>query len=270
MTIQFLFLLVLVIFVHSIFRFRFVLAMVPFTLASVTTTVFYCYMMTMVQQSVGKEICDDFSVNHLKIIECNSIGRNVLKVIRLKKDAVVDSLYVESFMNGLMPTITRTLRIPVIMKNFSLAYEEEKYDYSELFSRSGTMFNLRETQRNKTLTYDGQEFVNHSYKYQEEAGIIILVESIHTLNEYLMGSVRPPFQSTHGLYTIFVMEQEDNSKNMVERVTEKLWRDYGILIAVIVFVCQDEVGRCFTYCESDYLKQHSNHCRLPITWTNSH
>lgn len=213
--------------------------MAPSTLLTGTPTLLFCIMVSI---TVGKDICDDFSMNHMEIIDCNNIGRKLLKVVRLQKDPGVDSVYVESFLNGLMPTITRTLGIPVAVRNSSLAFEEEAYDYSELFSRSGTMFNVREAQRNKTLIYDGQEFANHVYKDEGYVGIIILVESIHTLDEYLVGSVRPPFQSTQGLYTIFVMEQEYKSKDITERVLEKLWRNYGILIAVLVFVCEDKVG----------------------------
>lgn len=238
MTIQFLFSFVLYFWYSNFHSLSFcsVPAMQTFVI------IFMFVLVQLCMATIGKEICDNFSVNHMKIVECNNIGRNVLKVIRLKNDAGVDSVHVESFMNGLMPTITQSLRVPVIMRNFSLAYEEEKFDYSEMFSRSGEMFNLRKTQRNKTLIHDGQEFANHSYKDHGYVGVIILVESIHTLDEYLMGSVRPPFQSTHGLYTIFVMEQEDNERSIAGKVLEKLWRDYGILIAVLVFACQDEVG----------------------------
>lgn len=135
-------------FVFSRFTSYFISAMAP-------SALIFCIMVSI---TVGKDICDDFSVNHMEIIKCNNMGRKLLKVVRLQKDPGVDSLYVESFLHGLMPTISRTLGIPVTVRNSSLAFEEESYDYSELFSRLGTMFNVREAQRNKTLIYDGQEF----------------------------------------------------------------------------------------------------------------
>lgn len=202
----------------------------------------------MVVNVFGKDICDKFSMNHMKIMECNNVQIHLLKVITLKKDANVESEYIESFRNGLMQGLDRILQVPVILRNFSLAYEEEIYDYTELFSRSGIKFEIRETQKNKTLIYDGQDFANHSYKDQGYVGIIVLVEDLHILDDYLEGSVRPPFQSTEGLYTIFVMATENNSRNILERVLEKLWRNYGILIAVVVFVCQDNVSLFCLHC----------------------
>lgn len=223
----------------------------------------------MTSNVFSQDICDKFSVNHLKIIECNNRNRNDLKVITIEKDANVKSEYIDSFMNGLIPSLVETMFIPVTIRNFSLAYEEEIYDYSELFSRSGTMFNLREKQRNKTLIYDGQAFANHSYKNQAHTGVIVLVENIETLDDYLEGSVRPPFHSTQALYTIFVMVQEDNTESIVERVLEKLWRDYGILIALIAFVCQDDVGFC-RFLEHELLSNLSFYLLLQVVTYMNH
>lgn len=130
------------------------------------------------------------------------------------------------------------------MKRFDSRYEHKVIDYTELYSWTGQKFKLRETQNNQIITYDGIDVAHPQPKYQGESAVFIIVDNIDILDDYLEGPIWEPFDVPSMIYHIFVVEkteQAEECQKKVEIVLRKMWRNYGILVARLIFVNEDNV-----------------------------
>lgn len=190
----------------------------------------------------ANNLCSAFTPQLMRIIECINVKRQLIYVTILTKNST-RNLHAEDFVNKMIPNLLK-LQIPYFIQLRDLNYEYEVIDYSELFSWTGEKFEIRKTQINKTITYAGLEAA-HPGRYIKDvtsSATILVTEDIHNLHEYLVGSVRSPFYNPSSVFNIFILEKPDEADIKVRQVLGKLWRSYGIIIAVLLFTCEQHVS----------------------------
>lgn len=188
-------------------------------------------------------MCTKFTPNLMRILQCVNVNRSLIKVIIITRTSAPD-VNIDDFVSDMIPKISK-LRTTFVIRRYSVNFEYEVIDYSELYSWSGEIFKSREGQINKTLTYDGIEAAHpgQTLKEASSASVVVIVQNIDILlDNYLVGSPRPPFHSTRMIFNIFLLEKIERTNEKVRMALNKLWRDYGIIIAVLVSTCDDTVS----------------------------
>lgn len=73
----------------------------------------------------------------------------------------------------------------------------------------------------------------------KQLNIIVFVNDIGTLDDYLRGPVKYPFRSSSSNYLLLIGESSgDNFIDIVGSILSRLWFDYGILrVLVMMSVC---------------------------------
>lgn len=131
--------------------------------------------------------------------------------------------------------------------------EPRKYFYDD-YKRYGREFETREALANLTekhhphYSYVRQLFnVTAESRHQEtrrdepELGGLVFVNSLSTLENYIIGPPRRPFANPAGNYVIIINEKiDENGWNLAAHILYVLWRDYRILNAFLILSCEDD------------------------------
>lgn len=68
---------------------------------------------------------------------------------------------------------------------------------------------------------------------------MVLVENVNVLDEYLIGTAREPFLAPRMYYIIVLRRVSKGWMDHGAIVMDKLWKDYGIINAIILAPCAD-------------------------------
>ncbi|KAL5292459.1 hypothetical protein ACFFRR_011338 [Megaselia abdita] len=185
------------------------------------------------------ELCVKLTPNLETVLKCVNVNRRVLKVAILTRTPK-KYIFLEDFLDTFFLRLN-SLMVPFMIKQFHNGYEMPVIDFTERFSWAGEKFEFRPTQENQTVIFDGIDTAHPGKTYIElkSSSVLIIVEDIDVLDDYLEGSVRPPFQVPRTIYNIFIASRKEGSEGKIEKVLRKLWRNYGIIVAILVFMCED-------------------------------
>lgn len=153
----------------------------------------------------------------------------------------------------------------MIISSRHLTYEDDRIGYSDRYSWQGTLFPLRpaqqqtaqRTRRKRQAPAIGDEaavpaVTTPGRKDEPQHGILVIVESLQILDDYLTGSARSPFRSPRDNYIVIVRFSSDNATDVnnsttagrgwpeqVESIVRRLWTDYGIANVYLMAPCED-------------------------------
>lgn len=187
-------------------------------------------------------LCTKFTPNLAKVFDCVNINMRLIRIIPLTRTES-PNLEVEDFVSELIPNL-QGLGAAFVSKTYNLLFEHNVIDYSELHSWSGQKFDLREAQKNTTIIFDGFDVAHPTQvdRKVSSASSVLVMENIDILDEYLVGSPRSPFHTTRTVFNIVILEKTEGAIEKIPIVLEKMRRNYGIIIAVLIFTCEDEVS----------------------------
>lgn len=200
------------------------------------------HLLALIVIAVAIDTGSLFSTKLMRIMECVNVDRSLIHFVVLTRNSTRNN-HVEDYANQIIPNLER-LNAPYIIKYVDLNYEYEVIDYSELFSWSGEKFEIRKSQVNKSITTDGIEAA-HPFRYTRSvtsSATILVTEDIQVLNEYLVGTPRSPFYNPSSVFNIIILEKPDDAEPKIRKIVAKLWRQYGIIIAVLIFTSEDHVS----------------------------
>lgn len=202
---------------------------------------FYTNILVFVSAISAQNLCSKFTPNIKKILDCVNVNKNVIKIVNLKNES--SGIAADDFVNEMIPN----LDIPVQYSDYDDQFEYLRIDFTELYSWTGEMFQLRKTQENQEIITDGVSIAHpyQSLRGADSASIILVVENIDILEDYLTGTVRSPFHSTRATFNLVILTLEDNILERVTRILGSIWRNYGIILAVLIFTCEDNVSYLF-------------------------
>lgn len=129
----------------------------------------------------------------------------------------------------------------------NLDFEEPSIDFSETYTWRGMKFIPRpneqhfRSKRQADTVVSWKVPVRNSYKRIDEpdTGTMVVVENVHILDNYLMGTARRPFRTPRKYFIIVLRKAETGWRDLAGAVMEKLWKDYGIINALIMAPCAD-------------------------------
>lgn len=132
-------------------------------------------------------------------------------------------------------------------------YEEDSITFADTFAWRGTKFVPRAGEPHFRLKRQADILpsisapVRSTYmrKDEPETGTMVIVEDLHVLDNYLMGTARKPFRAPRRYYILVIRRVDVGWKDLAGHVMERLWKDYGIINAIILAPCADsgeEVG----------------------------
>lgn len=142
---------------------------------------------------------------------------------------------------------------PIIISQTRLNFEEPQIAFEDTFAWRGGKLPLRNNEthfrvRRSVIANIEDEVVSRKYhrKDEPEMGALVVVEHIVLLDEYLVGTARRPFRDPRKYYIIVVRHIESGWKERAALVMERLWKDYGVINALIMAPCSDsdEEVRC--------------------------
>lgn len=195
----------------------------------------------------ARNVCTKFTPNMVKTFQCVNMNRTMIKIVVLTKTPS-RNLDIEDFVNDMIPNL-QDLELSYFLKRYTTNFEYSVIDYSELYSWTGKQFNLRKGQMNKTtVIYDGIDVAHSNQIFREttSSAVVVVVENIDILlDDYLIGSPRPPFHLNRSVFNIVILEKTENWSKKVSTVLGRMWRNYGITISVLIFTCEDEVSKLF-------------------------
>lgn len=130
---------------------------------------------------------------------------------------------------------------PILVSQMPLDYEEHKIALEDTFSWRGGKFPLRTNETHfrtrRSVVTDGSK--RYQRRDEPEQGSLVIVEHIALLDQYLIGSARRPFRDPRKYYILVVRHIEPEWKEQASLVMERLWKDYGIINALIMAPCAD-------------------------------
>lgn len=156
--------------------------------------------------------------------------------------------------------------------------EPRKYLYDN-YKRYGREFESREELANLTekhhphYSYVRQQFnVTTDLKHQEtrrdepELGGLVFVNKLDTLENYIVGPPRRPFNNPAGNYVIIINEKIDSDGwDLAAHILYILWRDYRILNAFLILSCEKDEVHLNVHTILNFLKFILKHFRLSAT-----
>lgn len=150
------------------------------------------------------------------------------------------------------------------------AYEEPNYTEADMFKPSGAKFKTRKIIRKNADEDENDEEQEHQQQQQQQQsnrsnikhifhgavidkmensklrrdkpqfGAFVYIQKLSQLIEYLIGPPRRPFYKSLGYFVIAVGQcNELEWINMAGNILRKLWTDYRILNAIILFGCEE-------------------------------
>lgn len=81
-----------------------------------------------------------------------------------------------------------------------------------------------------------------SRECEPDFGAIVLAEDIEIFDHYLNGETRHPFKNKRAIYILIVYKEIDgrNWDRLASSVLSKIWKDHGILNAIIFSTCKHD------------------------------
>lgn len=124
-------------------------------------------------------------------------------------------------------------------------FEEDSITFADTYTWRGTKFapragepHFRSKRQADTLASIP---VRSTYKRKDEpeTGTMVIVENVNVLDNYLMGTARRPFRAPRRYYIIVLRRIGDGWMDLAGIVMARLWKDYGIINAIILAPCAD-------------------------------
>lgn len=126
-------------------------------------------------------------------------------------------------------------------------YEEDFITFADTYAWRGTKFvpragepHFRSKRQADTLVSVSVP-VRSKYKRKDEpeTGTVVIVEDVNVLDNYLMGTARQPFRAPRRYYIIVIRRVNVGWMDIGGNVMDRLWKDYGIINAIILAPCAD-------------------------------
>lgn len=179
----------------------------------------------------------------------------------------MDILYYSNpdfFIAQLLNNSTYTIRFEIV----TLSHDEKTINFINTYSWSGEKFILRKDEENR-ISYRNRRSINnasvgsnnvvkkHSLKLNDrlvirgdepELGAFVIIEKVSELNTYLTGIARRPFLWPRRTYVIAILDADEHDFRVTaDKVLKKLWRDYGIVNAILIAPCNKYKNLIGTY-----------------------
>lgn len=136
------------------------------------------------------------------------------------------------------------MNVKVSLRVLDTDFEQQNVSYAETYSWQGEKFSERPSNNSKLVhrkkrSLDSEPDRSWAKRTDEpEAGIFIIAESIAIIDDYLIGSPRPPFQFPRQIFIISITNPSEKDFDVIcKKVLEKLWLDYAIANVVIITPC---------------------------------
>lgn len=123
--------------------------------------------------------------------------------------------------------------------------------YADTFTWQGDRFERRPNQSTKVIYSRRRRRKRETIEYNRDwtnhhvdgidLGVLVFVEKISIIDEYLIGSPRTPFHFSRQMFVIAItnaneIDFEENAMN----VLKKLWIDYGIGNVILITPCNGD------------------------------
>lgn len=125
-------------------------------------------------------------------------------------------------------------------------FEEDFISLADTFTWRGTKFEPRAGEPHFRAKRQAPGQSTYTRKDEPETGTIVVVENVNILDNYLRGTARRPFRTPRRYYIIVLRSTDEDWMAIGANVMARLWKDYGIINAIILAPCADSEDEvCF-------------------------
>lgn len=138
-------------------------------------------------------------------------------------------------------------KFTILIKPRDWDFEDDTITFADTYTWRGTKFAPRadephfRSKRQAGTSASASVPVRSTYKRKDEpeTGTMVVVENLNVLDNYLMGTARRPFRAPRRYYIIVLRRVDEGWMNLAGIVMARLWKDYGIINAIILAPCAD-------------------------------
>lgn len=140
----------------------------------------------------------------------------------------------------------------VLFTYIDTTYEPPRVSYGEMFSWQGVKFPKRPNQhdevfvRPKRSTQQTAKFIPTADVFKKvtvtpEDGVLVIVENVTIIDDYLYGSPRMPFRLNRRIFVIAVTNPEELFfRKRVKTMLKRLWEDYAVADVLLITPCNND------------------------------